>query len=320
MKRQGEAVKLRQVEEQRVHEEQEFNELIAELNRYEAIAHEFSSHQSHNSLMLHLQTTVTLRLNEICDESGQNLQNDLNSLRNLLKGIAFNVGTNRAVSANSPRLEYLTIVLVKKFVERGDVKHQETFALAAVITELWLEFPVFGRLILANFYRQCPYLVPMYPHPQQEGQSEEEFYKSLGFQYRKGKRENQSEYFKRMSNIVRLYAAVTISVPRHDQLHPHGLQQAWKYLLSLLNLPPRSDITAFILVEFLTVTGNAMEAKYGEQFHSVLDLIRKDFIAKIRAVTTEVSGGIAVNSLQDFLNKSMGGIAPPDGLLPPGFW
>ena len=303
-----------------------YTELMAELEQYEASANAFSSDPSLKSVRFDLQKAVVHPLNEISDQSGQHLNDKLDRLRNLLQGNAINVGTKRVRATEYPGgLEYCTNVLARKLVEHGEsqvlVNTKAAFPLAAVITELWIEFPVFGRLVLAHFYRRCPYLVPLYL-PQKEGQSDEEFYKSLGYRYSDGKVEQQPAYLKRMSGVIRLYAAVTISLPRRNQPHPHGLQQAWRYLASLLNLPPRNEITAAILAEFLTVAGHSMKKEYGRQFQKMLHLICTDYFAMIHEVTPEGSGGGPVNRLQDFLHETISkrSIAPPVGQLPPGFW
>lgn len=53
---------------------------------------------------------------------------------------------------------------------------KSAFAFAAVIVALWVKFPDFGKLLLANFYRECIYLIPMYL-PQAEGQTNQDYYK-----------------------------------------------------------------------------------------------------------------------------------------------
>jgi hypothetical protein len=55
-------------------------------------------------------------------------------------------------------------------------KPEAAFAIAAVIEALWADFPDLGQLILGHFYRECPYLVPIFM-PQVEGQSNEDYYK-----------------------------------------------------------------------------------------------------------------------------------------------
>lgn len=303
-----------------------FTELQNELRQYEANALAFSSDPSLKTLRFDLQKAVVHPVNEISDQSGQHLLDKLERLKSLLQGDPVNVGTKRVRATEHPAgLEYCFNLLARRMVQQGEdqvnVNPKAAFPIAAVIAELWLEFPLFGRLVLAHFYRQCPYLVPYYM-PQQEGQTNEDYYKSLGYRYTGGKVEQQPAYLKRMSGVVRLYAAVMISLPRRQQPHPHGLEQAWRYLASLLNLPPRNEITAAILVEFLTVAGHAMSREYGKQFQKILHFICTDYFVMIGNVTPKGSGGGPVTRLQEFLHESItkGGIASPAGQLPPRFW
>nr|SVE74214.1 EOG090X0755 [Daphnia barbata] len=303
-----------------------YSQLQAELQQYEVSAAAFSSDLSLKTLRFELQKAVLHPVNEISDQSGQHLQDKLDRLRNLLQGNAVQI-SSRTVRANEHPggYEYCANLLARRLVAQGEdqvnVNPKAAFPIAAIISELWLEFPVFGRLVLAHFYRQCPYIVPYYL-PQKEGQSNEDYYKSLGYRYSGGKVEQQPAYLKRMSGVVRLYAAILISVPRRNQPHPHGLEHAWRYLAALLNLPPRNDITATILVEFLTVTGAAMSREYGRQFQKMLHLICTDYFTMIRNVTPKGSGGGPVTRLEEFLHESItkGGIPPPAGQLPPRFW
>lgn len=55
-------------------------------------------------------------------------------------------------------------------------KPEAAFAIAAVIVALWVEFPDFGRLLLAHFHQKCPYLVPAFM-PQVEGQTDEDYFR-----------------------------------------------------------------------------------------------------------------------------------------------
>nr|SVE75786.1 EOG090X0755 [Daphnia hispanica] len=303
-----------------------YSQLQIELRQYEASTAAFSGDLSLKTLRFELQKAVLHPVNEISDQSGQHLQDKLDRLRSLLQGNAVHVGSRMVRATEHPGgLEYCTNLLARRMVAQGEdqvnVNPKAAFPIAAIITELWLEFPVFGRLVLAHFYRQCPYIVPYYL-PQQEGQSNEDYYKSLGYRYSGGKVEQQPTYLKRMSGVVRLYAAVLISLPRRNQPHPHGLEHAWRYLAALLNLSPRNDITAAILVEFLTVAGSAMSREYGKQFQKMLHLICTEYFTMIRNVTPKGSGGGPVTRLEDFLHESITKrvIPPPAGQLPPRFW
>lgn len=311
-----------------VHEEDFafYTKLLAELKECEANTVAITTDPTLKTLRFDLQKAVVSPVNEISDQSAQHLQEKLDRLRNLLLGNPVDVGQKRVRATQHPAgVAYCTNLLARKLVQQGEdqvnVNPKAAFPIAAIITELWLEFPAFGRLLLAHFYKQCPYLVPYYV-PQQEGQSDEDYYRSLGYKYTNGRVEQQPAYLKRMSGVVRLYAAVMTSTPRRNQPHPYGLDQAWRYLAALVNLRPRSDVTAGILEVFLSVVGHAMTRQYGKQFQKILHLICTDYFAMIHSVTPPGSGGGPAFRLENFLHDSIkaGGIPPPVGQLPARFW
>ncbi|XP_021942051.1 nucleoporin GLE1-like, partial [Zootermopsis nevadensis] len=203
-------------------------------------------------------------------------------------------------------------------------KPEAAFAIAAVIEALWADFPDFGELILGHFYRECPYLVPIFM-PQVEGQSNEDYYRLLGYHYNEnGEVEKQDKFLKRMSGIMRLYTAVLVTRPcryQQNKSHPHGLKHAWHWISCILNMDPRPDICATLLYDFLEVAGSAMYSHYGRQFQKLLHLICKEYFPKIEKVTPSVSSG-PVCRLQALLQKILkqGHIPPPAGLLPSDFW
>lgn len=103
--------------------------------------------------------------------------------------------------------------------------------------------------------------------------------------------EGDSQYFDRMSSYVYLYAAVVQTVPLSSKpllcsiylgfaKNPHGVENGWKWLASILNLPPR-PITANLIAAFLEIAGFALLKAYKQHFASLLVFIINDFIPKI---------------------------------------
>ena len=86
------------------------------------------------------------------------------------------------------------------------------FPIAAVAIGVWSNFPDVGDLILMRFYEECPFLVPFYI-PKAAGMSDRDYLVSLGYLCSDGQIEQQDKYLKRMTGIVRLYAAIISSVP-----------------------------------------------------------------------------------------------------------
>lgn len=110
------------------------------------------------------------------------------------------------------------------------------FGIAAVVLALMCDFPDFGWVLMAHFHTTCPYLVPVFL-PRVQGQSIEDYYKSLGYKYNDGVVEKQDKFLNRMSGIMRLYAAIIVARRRNGVViqHPFGLPNAWRWLAATLN-------------------------------------------------------------------------------------
>lgn len=277
------------------------------------------------------QKAVNVPVNAISPLNGMHLEDKFHRLSRLLQGQTVSAG-NGQISASSHELgvKFCTNLLAKKFVRQGEhtvsSKPEAAFAIAAVIVALWINFPDFGKLLLAHFQRTCPYLIPAFM-PQVEGQSNEDYYRMLGYLYLDdGKVEPQDKFLKRMSGVMRLYAAILITPLRRVHLslsktHPIGLQESWRWLAASLNLEPRPDISATLMFDFLEITGSAMYQNYGRQFRKILLLLCKEYFPRIEKVTPEGCGG-PVCRLKAFLERILkeGRIPPPDGALPYNFW
>lgn len=275
------------------------------------------------------QKAVNIPVNAISPISADHLQDKLFRLSRLISGQPVEVGHGQVIASSHPEgIAFCKNLLAKKFVCQGELtvssKPEAAFAIAAVIEALWADFPDFGQLILGHFHRECPYLVPIFM-PQVEGQSTEDYYKSLGYHYNEsGEVEKQDRFLKRMSGIMRLYSAVLISRPcryQQNKSHPHGLSQAWRWISCMLNMDPKPDICATLLFDFLEVAGSTMYSHYGQQFQKLLHLICKEYFPKIEKITPSVSSGPMIR-LEAFLQKILkqGHIPPAAGILPPNFW
>ena len=303
-----------------------YTNLQSELTKHQAKYANITKDASLKQFRFDCAKAVNLPINAISQQAGQHLQDILDKLVNFLRGNVIDVPPRRLEATQHPGgIEYCADLLARKLVRQGEdvvsSQPEAAFAIAAVIHALWSEFPFLGRLILAHFYKVCPYLVPYYP-PQQEGQSVQDYYKALGYEYIDGTVEKQDQFLKRMSGVVRLYAAVIVSIPRVRQQEPHpfGLQNGWTCLAAIVNLTPRPEITATVLLNFLEVAGHRLLNAYGKQFIKLLDLVCTEYMTAIRKVTPDGSDGLVVR-LDGFLQKTMKRreVAPPDGQLPSGF-
>ena len=217
--------------------------------------------------------------------------------------------------------------LAKKLVLQGaqqiSSSFKSAFPFAAVALGIWAQFPDVGELILAYFYLKCPYLVPYYI-PRKDGQSTADYCKLLGYEVSGQDVESEDKYLKKLSGIVRLYAAIVqSSVPPKlaAAAHPHGIHNGWTWFARVVNLEPRPTVTATIIYDFLEVAGHALMKQYGQQFQKLLRGLCNNFVPKIEQVTPADQRG-PVMRLKSFLEKCIkaGKIPEPEGYLPTRWW
>ncbi len=186
-----------------------------------------------------------------------------------------------------------------------------------------MKLPDFGKLVLAHLYIACPYLVPYYV-PKRPEQSVEDYYKILGYEVDGKEVETEEKYLKKLSGIIRLYAAIVQS-PMPPQLgavpHPHGIHNGWTWLVRLINMEPRETVTATVLFDFLEVAGFALFKTYGQQFKKLLQILCQEVLPKIDSVTPADQKG-PVARLRSFLEKCLknGSIPIPEGFLSARWW
>lgn len=85
--------------------------------------------------------------------------------------------------------------------------HEAAFPIAVVASGVWELHPQVGDLILAHLHKKCPYAIPHYP-PMKEGTPVDEYQRILGYRVDDSGVEGQDSFLKRMSGMIRLYAAI----------------------------------------------------------------------------------------------------------------
>ncbi|XP_062558791.1 mRNA export factor Gle1 [Armigeres subalbatus] len=267
---------------------------------------------------------INTPVNTISAVSREHLVDKFNKLDAFLSGQPAKTG-DVSVSINGHPLgrTYCTMLLAKKFVGQADTMISSNapaaFPIATIVVGLWQKYPEFGKFFLAYLHKECPYLVP-YFLPQLEGQSQEEYLKSIGYRFTENVLEKQDQYLKRMTGMARLYAAIVVSSPRRGEAsaHPHGLECGWRWFCNMLNLSPLPDICATVITEFLQTAGGSLWAIYGKQFVKVLKVVQEQYLPALN----KVDEGGPKTRLEGLIAKitSEGKIDRPEGMLGPDFW
>ncbi|XP_027543414.1 nucleoporin GLE1 [Neopelma chrysocephalum] len=275
-----------------------------------------------------LQKAATIPVSQISSISGSKLREVFDKINNLLSGKAVQTeGQAVSVTQHPQGLDFVYYKLAEKFVKHGEGEvsfhHDSAFPIAVVLSGIWELHPRVGDIFLAHLHKKCPYAVPFYP-ARKEGTSMEEYQRMLGYEVHDSKVEEQDHFLKRMSGMIRLYAAIIqLRWPYGNKqgAHPHGLSYGWRWLAQMLNLEPLADVTAMLLLDFLEVCGSALVKQYGIQFWKTMFFIQKSYIPRIEAVTSAGQMG-CLSRLKSFVQKCLQEkeIPVPKGILTPSFW
>ncbi|XP_008298095.1 mRNA export factor GLE1 [Stegastes partitus] len=279
-------------------------------------------------LKLELQKASTIPVSQIASNSGSQLREIFDKIDKLLSGRpVVSGGKSISTSMHPQGLDFVSYKLAEKFVKQGEEEvashHEAAFPIAVVASGVWELHPQVGDLILAHLHKKCPYAVPHYP-PMKEGTSVDEYQRILGYRVDDSGVEGQDSFLKRMSGMIRLYAAVIqLRWPYGSKqaAAPHGLNHGWRWLAQMLNMEPLADITATLLFDFLEVCGHALMKQYQIQFWKLILLLKDEYFPRIEAVTSSGQMGSVIR-LKQFLETSLQSrqISPPKGQLSSTFW
>ncbi|KAM5332222.1 mRNA export factor GLE1 [Glossophaga mutica] len=279
-------------------------------------------------IKMDLQKAATIPVSQISTLAGSKLKEIFDKIHSLLSGKPVQCGGRPvSVSMDPQGLDFVQYKLAEKFVKQGEEEvashHEAAFPIAVVASGIWELHPRVGDLILAHLHKNCPYSVPFYP-AFKEGMALEGYQRLLGYQVKGSKVEQQDNFLKRMSGMIRFYAAVIqLQWPygARQQVHPHGLNHGWRWLAQILNMEPLSDVTATLLFDFLEVCGNALMKQYQAQFWKMMLLIKEDYFPRIEAITSSGQMGSFIR-LKQFLEKCLQRkeIPVPKGFLTASFW
>uniref|UniRef100_A0A8D1MSY5 mRNA export factor GLE1 n=1 Tax=Sus scrofa TaxID=9823 RepID=A0A8D1MSY5_PIG len=279
-------------------------------------------------IKMDLQKAATIPVSQISTIAGSKLKEVFDKIHSLLSGKPVQSGGRSvSVTLNPQGLDFVQYKLAEKFVKQGEEEvashHEAAFPIAVVASGIWELHPRVGDLILAHLHKKCPYSVPFYP-AFKEGMALEDYQRMLGYQVKDSKVEQQDNFLKRMSGMIRLYAAIIqLRWPygNRQETHPHGLNHGWRWLAQILNMEPLSDVTATLLFDFLEVCGNALMKQYQVQFWKMILLIKEEYFPRIEAITSSGQMGSFIR-LKQFLEKCLQhkDIPVPKGFLTSTFW
>lgn len=275
----------------------------------------FSKDNSLKDYRFKLKLAIVTPINAIPVDNAKLLTEIYDKISAVLSGHSVKVSEGQvSVNDHPSARHFCTAILAEKIVDQGEqiISAGLAFPIAALVVNLWLNFPDFGNCFLYYLYEQCPFLIP-FLKPQFEGQSDQEYYKSLGYRIIDGGIEKTVIYEKRIAGLTRLYAAVCITDPRRGVTtsNPHNLKYAWKWLTNILKLDPSSTPLCPDLIEdFISTAGHKLWMTYDKQFIKIIKVINLQYLPKL----SPDSGGVKrLQLLLEDINK--GKLLPPPGII-----
>ena len=132
----------------------------------------------------------------------------------------------------------------------------------------------------------------------------------MGYKIIDGKAEDEIQYYKRMNGIMHFYFTLLINQPSNPSapsesifFNNNGLKRAWRWLSDVLNMTPRPDMTAEMLMVFFKCCGFALQRAYGQQFLKLFHTCFTDYLQLIKAIPSELQGGAYVGRLDSFYER-----------------
>uniref|UniRef100_A0A674NPA1 mRNA export factor GLE1 n=1 Tax=Takifugu rubripes TaxID=31033 RepID=A0A674NPA1_TAKRU len=275
-----------------------------------------------------LQKAATIPVSQISSNSGSQVKELFDKIDQFLSGQPVMLeGKSVSTSMHPQAQNFAFYKVAEKFVKQGEeevASHFEAaFPIAMVASGIWEQHPQVGELILAHLHKKCPYAVPHYP-AMKDGSTVEDYQRLLGYRVDSSGVEDQNSFLKKMSGMIRLYAAIIQQKWPFSSKQgppPHALNHGWRWLAQMLNMEPVSDITSTLLFEFLEVCGNALMSQYRDQFWKLIRLLKEEYLPRIEAVTCAGQMGSVIR-LKNFIEGALRSrtISPPKGQLSAGFW
>lgn len=229
----------------------------------------------------------SLKLSSNKDLSGY--EKDISRLIRQIRGLKDNVRTKASELVkilNNPLCpqSISLATFAKKVVSRCETPDDNVaISCGYVIVLVTSQVPQVMDIILGEFHRACIYTVPKHiVYSEAAFESEEAYYKTIGYREEDGKIESLENYLRRLKSYMRLYAAL-IQTEIPGVQNAHGLKEGWAWLARFLNALPANIYTAVALNAFLQLAGFALFKKYKSQFRKILDNIYDNFLNALKA-------------------------------------
>jgi len=280
---------------------QDYEKLLLEAEQYEKLYKTIDP-----SRKKQLQACIQDILNKLRQDTFEALKNKL---------LEFLNGQEQKVSIESIRisneeerllcLSRLATLIFKQLLDSDltDTKTEIFVSLIGIISanEKHKEFCTIFR---DHLYKICPYTIPFYPKPQPT-MTEKQYFEAMDYNEKtegdQRRLRTETEFLNRMSGFIRLFCKLLV---RRGPPFDKNLSYAWTWFATVLNLPPRKNITAVLIRIFLDEAGKSMIQEYPTQFPKIIKSIEIQYLPKLKKETSSDQIVRLQLTLDTFKNKS----------------
>jgi nucleoporin GLE1 len=183
-----------------------------------------------------------------------------NSLPSMGKLIMDVVNFLLSMQQQSPQyLDCAFITLSEKLIAQMEStgyrdNYKSVFPAGILVVEVAAQYPRFMELILAMLHRKSKFTIPLVATPL-PNESKVAYRLRLGYTATDNNLESENDFEDRMKGLLAFYAAITQTNDLGNQVrNPHGPENAWRWVASVLNMQPPQPIAVEMLAVFLGVS------------------------------------------------------------------
>lgn len=173
-------------------------------------------------------------------------------------------------------MKTLASSLLKQASNQAYINPKAAMPLAWVACVVTSQYPDFYYILFNALFESCIYTIPRYVN-KKESESIEQYKLRLGYKMSEGRLESDEFFFERSCGTIIFMASLyCIKASDIGSANPYRIEDAWRWLASICNLPPRL-ITPALLTSFVEIIGETMWSSYGDTFIKIIEYIEHVF-------------------------------------------
>lgn len=293
------------------HALREFVRVQEVLNHNRTLFINFKDNPTHKIYKNELNLFIKTQINAISNSDSQHLNTKIRLLSDLFNGhpVQFQ-GRTIDVNKHPEARPFCLDLTAQTFVTVGTRLVNSVPAIARSMATVINGIvnnnnPIFRDLVTGHLQERCPFIIPMYPDPDDLPEEKDRAIKhciACGYMYdpKTNTLESEDKYQTRMRSIVLIYACI---------LTQDLIDRSWSWLVSFLSLYPEPVITAIILQAYLQEASKKLSSTYGRHYSKLLAFIKNRYVTMIEDVSSKTTDRQSLIKLKNLLSDESNLIA-----------